>query len=44
MVESIKEDTSRLTTRGKEITKPRNFRFTQGQWRKHTPTGRLRAE
>ena len=44
MVESIEEDTVRLTTRLNEITKPDNYRFTQGQWRKYTPPRTLRAE
>ena len=40
MVESIEkddpsEDTLRLTTRWKEITKPCDYRFTQGQYREY---------
>ena len=38
------EDTLRLTTKRKEITKPGDYRFTQGQFRKYTPLRTLRAE
>ena len=38
------EETLRLTTRWKEITKPGNYRFTQGQWKKYNPSIALRAE
>ena len=32
------EETLRLTTRWKEITKPGDYRFTQGQWKKYNPS------
>ena len=38
------EDTLRLTSRWREITKPGDYRFTQGQWRKSAPPRTLRAE
>ena len=38
------EETLRLTTRWKEITKPDNYRFTRGQWKKYNPSRALRAE
>ena len=38
------EDTLRLTSRWREITKPGDYRFTQGQWRKYAPPRTLRAE
>ena len=49
VVESIdkddpSEDTLRLTTRWKEITKAVENRFTQGKWRKYTSPRTLRAE
>ena len=49
MVESIDKDdppdkTLQLTTRWKEITKPGDYRFTKGQWRKYTPPRTLRAK
>ena len=48
MIQSIKKEnkkgTLRLTTRWKEITKPGDYRFTQGQWQKYTPPKTLRAE
>ena len=48
-IESIEKDdpseeTLRLTTRWKEITKPGDYRFTQGQWKKYNPSRALRAE
>ena len=48
-IESIKKDdpseeTLRLTTRWKEITKPGDYRLTQGQWKKYNPSRALRAE
>ena len=47
-IESIRkddqsEDTLRLTNRWREITRPGDYRFTQGQWRKNAPRT-LRAE
>ena len=38
------ENTLRLTSRWREITRPGDYRFTQGQWRKHAPLRTLRAE
>ena len=38
------EDTLRLTSRWKEVTRPGDYRFIQGQWRKHAPPRTLRAE
>ena len=38
------EDTLRLTSRWREITKPGDYRLTQGQWRKYAPPRTLRAE
>ena len=38
------EETLRLTKRWKEITKPGDYRFTQGQWKKYNPSRALRAE
>ena len=38
------EDTLRLTSRWREITKRGDYRFTQGQWRKYAPPRTLRAE
>ena len=48
-IESIEKDdpseeTLRLTTRWREITKPGDYRFTQGQWKKYNPSRALRAE
>ena len=37
-------DTLRLTTRWKEIVKPGDFRFTQGQWKKYAHSRALRSE
>ena len=37
------EETLRLT-RWKEITKPGDYSFTQGQWKKYNPSRALRAE
>ena len=31
------EDTLRLTTRWKEIVKPGDYQFTQGQWKMYAP-------
>ena len=49
MVQSIEkkdplEDTLRVTTRWQEITKPGDYRFTQGKWSKYTLPKLLRAE
>ena len=49
MVESIEkddpsEDTLQHTTSWKEALEPSDYRFTQGQWRKYTPSSTLRAE
>ena len=49
IVEAIeKEDPSeeilKLTTRWKEITKPGDYRYTQGQWKGYNPPRTLRAE
>ena len=49
IIESIEkddpsEDNIRLTTRWKEIVKPGDYRFTQGQWRKYAPSRALRSE
>ena len=43
IIENIKKDnlsegTLRLTTRLKELAKPRDYRFTQGQWKKYAPS------
>ena len=38
------EETLRIKTRWKEITKPGDYRFTQGQWKKYNPSRALRAE
>ena len=48
-IESIEKDdpseeTLRLTTRWKEMTKPGDYRFTQGQWKKYNPSRAQRAE
>ena len=48
-IESIEKDdqseeTLRLTSRWGEITRPGDYRFTQGQWRKYAPPRTLRAE
>ena len=37
----LSEETLRLTTRWKEITKPGDYRFTQGQWKKYNPSRAL---
>ena len=49
LVESIEkddpsEDTLQLATSLKKITKPGDYRFTEGQWRIYTPPKTLRAE
>ena len=31
------EETSKLTTRWREIKKPRDYRYTQGQWMRYNP-------
>ena len=38
------EDTLRRTSRWREITKPGDYRFTQGQWKKYATLRTLRAE
>ena len=48
-IESIEKDdqseeTLRLTSRWREITRPGDYRFTKGQWRKYAPPRTLRAE
>ena len=43
-IDDPSEETLRLTTRWKEITKPGDYRFTQGQWKKYNPSRALRAE
>ena len=48
-IESIEKDdpseeTLRLTTRWKEIAKPGDYRFTQGEWKQYNPSRALRAE
>ena len=48
-IESIEKDdqskdTLRLTSRWREITRPGDYRFPQGQWRKYAPLRTLRAE
>ena len=37
-------DTLRLTTRWKEIVKPGDYRFTQGQWKKYALSRALRSD
>ena len=37
-------ETLKLTTRWKEITKPGDYRCTQGQWKKYNPPRTLKAE
>ena len=37
-------ETFKLTTRWKEITKPGDYRYTQGQWKKYNPPRTLKAE
>ena len=37
-------ETIKLTTRWKEITKHRDYRYTQGQWKKYNPPRTLKAE
>ena len=37
-------ETLKLTTRWKEITKPGEYRYTQGQWKKYNPPRTLKGE
>ena len=42
--EDTSEETLKLTTRWKEITKPGDYRYTQGQWKRYNPPRTLKAE
>ena len=38
------EETQKLTTRWREITKPGDYRYTQGQWKRYNPPKTQKAE
>ena len=42
--EEPSEETLKLTTRWKEITKPGDYCYTQGQWKRYNPPRTLKAE
>ena len=42
--EDHSEQTLEQTTRWKEITKPGDYRYTQGQWKRYNPPKTLKAE
>ena len=41
--EDPSEETLKLTTRWKEITKPGDYRYTQGQWKRYDPPRTLKS-
>ena len=43
MKKKTSEETLKLTTRWKEITKPGDYRYTQGQWKRYNPPRTLKA-